>query len=69
MTLGPVQFVNVNGMPAHQQTVSYSCGAKSVRTYQGGDLVDVQWLVPIRAIRIKPDDIIGSDNNGVTGKP
>jgi len=58
MILGPIQITTVDGMPAVKQEVSYSCGAKSLRTYQGGDLIDVQWLVPIRPMRINPCDVI-----------
>jgi len=58
MLLGPMQFVTVDGMPAVKQTVEYSCGAKSIRTYQGGDLIDVDWLVPIKPMRINPADVI-----------
>ena len=68
MIFSPVQFVYVDGVPSHQQTVQYSCGAKSIRTYQGGDLVNSTWLVkPSR--KVKPDDIIGDNNNSATGKP
>lgn len=56
MVLGPIEFVTVDNMPAVKQTVSYSCGAKSVRTYQAGELVDVEWLRPIR--RVQPTDVI-----------
>jgi len=58
MLLGPIQFTTVDGMPAVKQEVSYSCGAKSVRTYQGGDLIDVDWLIPIRPMRVNPNDVI-----------
>jgi hypothetical protein len=59
MVAGPLVFTTVDGMPAVQQEVSYSCGAKSLRTYQAGDLVNVEWIRPIRAIlRITPDLVI-----------
>jgi hypothetical protein len=52
-------FTTVDGMPAVEQTVSYSCGAISKRTYQGGILVDCQWISPIKAIqRVSPHLVI-----------
>lgn len=67
MILSPVNFVYVDGVPSHQQTVQYSCGAKSIRTYQGGDLVNAIWLVK-PSCKVKPNDIVGG-NNSATGKP
>lgn len=58
MILGPTVFTTVDGMPAVKQEVTYSCGAKSLRTYQGGDLIDVEWIKPIRAIKVRPEDVI-----------
>lgn len=56
MVLGPLVFTTVDGMPAVQQTQTYSCGAVSKRTYLAGELIDVEWLRPIR--RVKPADVI-----------
>ena len=54
-----LSFTTVDGMPAVQQVMEYTCGAKSIRTYQAGELVDVQWVRPIKAIqRVAPQLVI-----------
>lgn len=51
-------LTTVDGMPAVEQTVSYSCGAISKRTYQAGELIDVTWLRPIKRVQINPTDVL-----------
>lgn len=54
----PMEFTTVDGMPAVTQEIQYSCGARVKRVYQAGELIDAIWINPIKAIRVKPEDVI-----------
>lgn len=54
-------------MPVLKFNMKYSDGSESVRSYQGGQLVDVTWVR--RPQLILPWDVISSTNNNATGKP
>jgi hypothetical protein len=57
---------NTMEMPVLKFNMKYSDGSESVRSYQGGQLVDVVWVR--KPILIKSSDIISSTDNNATGK-